>query len=311
MTMRTENLAILLATYNGEKYLAQQLDSVITQSCRDWELFIHDDGSTDSTPAILRKYAAGHPGRIHILEAPPCGGARDNFFYLMSEVDAPYIMFCDQDDVWFPNKIERSLRAMKELERKKGGDVPLLVFSDSTVVDGELRVLDKSFLHYQHLLPGKLRFADLMVQNVVSGNVSLFNRPLRKAALQYTDPRRVIIHDWWCALVAAYFGAIALVDGSTILYRQHGNNAVGAKQYSSLKAVLRNLKRRNEIKGNLYAEQVQAGEFARAFRLGEESLPALYARSMELRHMERRIFYMKYRLKKSGLIRTVGFYLFG
>ena len=111
-----EEIAILLAACNGERYLAEQLDSLLDQSFTDWRLYIHDDGSKDGTNTILKAYAGKYPNRIRLIQAPPTGGAKDNFLFLLRTVDAPYIMFCDQDDVWMREKIEKTYRRMRMIE---------------------------------------------------------------------------------------------------------------------------------------------------------------------------------------------------
>ena len=101
-------LAILLATYNGERYLQEQIDSLYRQTYKDWVLYIHDDGSTDGTCGIISKNAAEH-GNIVVMEHQGGHGAKDNFFGMLERVDADYYMFCDQDDVWLEDKVEKSL----------------------------------------------------------------------------------------------------------------------------------------------------------------------------------------------------------
>lgn len=311
MPLHTDNVAILLAAYNGEKFIEQQLDSIVNQTCSDWELFIHDDGSCDSTPAILKKYAAAFPDRIHLIEAAPRGSARSNFLFLMSQVDAPYVMFCDQDDVWNEDKIECSLSAIRRLESSNGKDVPLLVFSDATVVDCRLNIIADSFFSYQHLNPDRLRFSELLVQNTVPGNTSMFNRALLQHALRYSDENAIIIHDCWCALIASYFGAIGAIKKSTLLYRQHNENSMGAIKSSGLKYILSMLKKTDVIRASIIATRVQAGEFAKAFRLGSDSLPARYAAAGEMNKLQRLKFYGKNRIRRSGFYRRTGFYFFG
>ena len=308
---QTDRAAILLAAYNGERFIGQQLDSILAQSCPDWELFIHDDGSRDATPAILAKYAAACPDKIHLIEAPSTGSAKGNFLFLMQQVDAPYYLFCDQDDVWNKDKLENSLSALNALEAERGTAVPLLVFSDSAVADSELHVISESFLSYQGLDPRMLRFSELMVQNVVSGNASVINRSLCQYALRYTDADAIIMHDWWCALVAAYFGSIGFISESTLLYRQHGGNTLGAKKYFDPKYMLSLRKPFDMIRERIAAVRRQAGEFAKAFALGADSLPARFASAGELSKCQRIRFYRKNSLRKPGMYRTLGFYFFG
>ena len=311
MSIHTDHAAILLAAYNGEKYIAQQLDSLIAQTFPDWELFIHDDGSCDATPVILKKYAAAFPERIHIMEAPSQGSAKANFLFLMRQMDAPYIMFCDQDDVWKADKIERSLSVLRALEAQKGADVPLLVFSDATIVDKDLQVIDESFFGYQKLDPERLRFSRLMVQNVVPGNTALFNRALLQYARKCSDADAIVMHDWWCALVGACFGEIAFIKESTLLYRQHEKSLLGAKKYMEWKYPLDILRRPGRIRDSLRSTRTQAGEFAKVFGLEEDSLPARYAAKASMNKWQRLQFYRKNDIRKTGLSRDIGFYFFG
>lgn len=311
MTFRTDCVAILLATYNGERFLSQQLDSIIKQSCTNWELFIHDDGSSDLTCEIIKEYVSDYPNQIHLVEWAPQGGAKSNFLFLMSQVDAPYYMFCDQDDVWNQDKIECSLYAIRTLESDNGTDIPLLAFSDSTVVDSDLNIIHNSFLSYQGLNADRLRFSELIVQNVVSGNASIFNRSLLEYALKYTSEESIIMHDHWCALIAAYYGKIAFIEESTLLYRQHDSNTLGAIPNIGLRHIISRLKKKDDITSSILATRTQADEFAKSFELDSDSLPARYATIGELNKWRRCRFYLKYHFRKSRLPQNIGFYLFG
>ena len=311
MQFHTDHVAILLATFNGAAYLPRQLDSLLAQSSTDWELFAHDDGSRDGTAAILQAYAAADPGRIHLVEGPPQGSAKSNFLFLMEQVDAPYFMFCDQDDVWDAEKLACSLAAMKALEAEHGQNVPLLVFTDAAVTDRELNVIHESFFAYQNLHPEHLRFSELLVQNVVPGNTLLGNGSLLRLARQYSDGSAIVMHDGWCALVAAYFGRLAVVKKSTLLYRQHGENVLGAIKASGLSYVFSMLKRSAALRQAISASRVQAGEFAKVFSLEADSLPAQFAAVGELPKLRRLRFYKKHGIRKSGLLRNLGFAFFG
>jgi glycosyltransferase involved in cell wall biosynthesis len=223
---------ILLATYNGERFLAAQLDSVIGQTYGDWRLLARDDGSTDGSVDMLRAFAGDHPGKIVLIEDGDKGlGASGNFERLMGHSKADYVMFCDQDDVWLPDKIDRLFQAMRELEARHGMDVPLLVHSDLRVVGSDCEETQSSFFAFQGIEPSFGRCINrLLVQNVVTGCASIFNRSLLARALPI--PAEAAMHDWWLALVAASFGRIAFVREATVLYRQHGENAIGAKRVS-------------------------------------------------------------------------------
>ena len=236
-------IAILLATYNGEKYLKEQIDSILSQMDRVSEkcaLYVHDDGSTDGTCDILKEYAVSHPGKVELLEGPPQGGSTKNFMYMLGEVETDYYMFSDQDDVWLPEKIERQYREMKKLEEglhsgfsgqnlyasaemkengSKGSDeiveetanmgYPAMVFSDMKVVDEGLNVIDPSFYSYSNLNPHRTKLNELILENVVSGCCMMFNRRLRDLALRYSDLDKIKWHDWWITeIAAAVFGRI-------------------------------------------------------------------------------------------------------
>jgi len=194
-----DRIDILLATYNGAAFLEAQLESVVAQTHGDWRLIARDDGSTDRTPEILSAFQARHPGKVEILaDGDGNLGLVRNFSRLLEHSDAPYAAFCDQDDVWIPEKLELSLAKMRELEREHGGDVPLLVFTDLEVVDEGLRVIDSSFWKYQKLDPkGGRCFSRLLVMNVVTGCSALANRSLARIAAPVPSQARV--HDWWMA----------------------------------------------------------------------------------------------------------------
>jgi glycosyltransferase involved in cell wall biosynthesis len=222
---------ILLATFQGGAFLSEQLDSLFAQTCQDFRIVVRDDGSTDDTMAILQKYAAHRPGRIEVL--PPDGqrlGASGSFARLLGVSQAPYRMFCDQDDVWMSDKVAVSLTAMHDLERDKGSHTPLLVSTDLKVVNEELQVISDSFWGYQRIHPERLkRLSRVLVQNFATGCTVMLNRALADLALPI--PAEAIMHDWWLALVASRFGKAQPLARATVLYRQHGRNDVGARRW--------------------------------------------------------------------------------
>lgn len=219
---------ILLATYNGAAFLEAQLESIAAQTHEDWRLIARDDGSTDRTPEILSAFQARHAGRVEILaDGDGNLGLVQNFSRLMEHSDAPYAAFCDQDDVWIPEKLELCLAKMCELEREHGAETPLLVFTDLAVVDEDLNVIDRSFWHYANLRPDRCNSLNrLLLQNVVTGCTALMNRCL--VARVVPIPSGAHVHDWWVALVVSAFGKLAYVTRPTVLYRQHGRNLLGA-----------------------------------------------------------------------------------
>lgn len=231
---------ILLATCNGSRYLREQLDSLLQQTEQSWRLIVSDDRSDDATPEVIERFAQEHPGRVVLL--PPGSnrlGACGNFARLLASATAPYFMFCDQDDVWLPEKVQRSVASLRRLEQERGADVPALVHTDLRVCDRELRVLAESFWAFQTLDPQRGRaLPRQLMQNAVTGCALAGNRALRKLAAPI--PPAAIMHDWWLGLVAVAFGAVAALPEQTILYRQHGANTLGA-QVGGIRGYLRKL----------------------------------------------------------------------
>lgn len=225
----SDRIDILLATYNGERFLAEQLDSIAAQTHTNWQLIVRDDGSSDGTPALIEAFRARHPDKVTVLaDADGNLGLVQNFSRLMQHSDAPYAAFCDQDDVWMAEKLELSLAKMQQMEREQGADGPLLVFNDLMVVDDTLQPIHRSFWRYQRVQPGWCNhLSRLLTQNMVTGCTMLMNRSL--VALASPIPPALAYHDWWTALVSAAFGTSGYCAEPTVRYRQHMQNVVGAR----------------------------------------------------------------------------------
>lgn len=222
---------ILLATYNGSKYLSEQIDSILEQTHRNFRILVSDDGSSDDTLSILLRYKELLGEKLVILPNPAVGqGVIRNFENLMraslSDGLAPWSVFSDQDDVWLPGKIAASLKEMIRIESGDGGSVPCLVHSDLTVVDANLKVLSPLFSRYQLMDPAQCTPLSLLSVNQVTGCTMMVNRALLKMALPL--PTETIMHDWWCGLISSS-GRRFFIETPLILYRQHGSNQVGAK----------------------------------------------------------------------------------
>lgn len=224
---------ILLATYNGERYIAEQIESLQRQTYRNWRLLVSDDCSTDDTLNIIHSYAAVDSRISVVSEGVRHGGAKENFMFLLGKSDAFYAMFCDQDDVWLPERVELTLGLMHDLEKKYGAESPLLVFADANVVDECLDVKAESFEEYSCINPNRTAFAQVLAQSIGAGCTYLINRPLMLLARRCTDIGSVVMHDWWVALVASAFGHIGHVDRQVLLYRQHVDNTIGAARFSA------------------------------------------------------------------------------
>jgi glycosyltransferase involved in cell wall biosynthesis len=225
-----KNIVILMATYNGEKYLCDQIKSIQRQTILNWKLLVRDDGSQDNTRHLLKKLARKDARIRYLHDQLGCLGTTGNFGVLMRAAlaeGADAIFFCDQDDIWLPLKIVRQLQSLHEMERHCAPGTPVLCYSDLEVVDQNLRKIHPSFMHYdklEHEAHHPLQV--LSTQNFVTGCAVLINRTLLEFATPIPD--EVILHDWWLALCAAACGRIGYIDEPLVQYRQHSRNQIGA-----------------------------------------------------------------------------------
>lgn len=241
--MAASNLVVvLLATFNGSRYLRDQLNSIAGQSHSHWRLVVADDGSRDDTLAIVQSFAERYPDRVRIVLDGPAGSARDNFFRLLRIADpAPYYAFCDQDDVWSFDKLDRLVQRCRQIETQHSGQ-PCLVYSDLKVVDAQLGILNPSFMDQVRARPHDITHKTLLVENAIPGCAMLFNAVLADVFRTHKfDPTRVIMHDWWIALLASAVGHISYVPTSLVSYRQHATNTLGSVDRSGLAFALSKL----------------------------------------------------------------------
>lgn len=300
---------ILLATYNGAPYLREQLDSLLAQTHANWCLLIRDDCSTDATPSILAGYQKQFPSRVKIIPDDRLSlGASGNFAALLSAADADYLMFCDQDDIWRPDKIELTLVEMRRLEKIHGKSIPLMVHTDLAVVDEGLRDVADSLWQFQHSDPvGGKSLNRLLVQNIATGCTVMINLALRDLALPI--PPEAVMHDWWLALVAAAFGEIGQVTMPTVLYRQHGANDVGARQFN-LRDIIGQLYCRPETRATIARIQRQGAAFLDRYRQRltphQQEMLEIYACLDTFNGLLRRWYFLKYRYFYTGFVRNLG-----
>lgn len=220
------NIAILLSTYNGGLFLEEQINSILNQSFINWDLYIRDDGSTDGTLHIVEKYCEKY-SNIHFLKDDGNKGACKSFLWLLKKTEANYYMFCDQDDIWLPSKIQLSLEKMKDTENNYM-NIPILVHTDLKVVDINLKEISPSFWKYAKLKQNYLsQFNYLGACNGVTGCTIMINNEAKIKILPASP--KAPMHDYWMALKIAQTGRIVHVDTPTILYRQHDRNELGAK----------------------------------------------------------------------------------
>lgn len=308
-----DRVLVLLATYNGSKYIRQMVDSVLAQDYEDIFLVLSDDGSTDDTAEILEEYACKHPDRVtHYRSGLRFGNAQNHFMHLLRQFhDTPYIMFCDQDDYWHPDKIRKTLAKMQEIEKT---GLPAMVHTDLRVVDGNLKLMDSSFMHFSKLRGDRLALNQLLVQNVVTGCTMMLNRTLAELACKHLPQGEILMHDWYLALIAAAMGTTGYLDEATIDYRQHGNNVVGAKNTRSISYILKKIKN-DGVRTAMVQTYTQAKVFDSCFGSildnNTRKTVQAYAAMGNKNGFSRRINYVKYGFLKCGIQRIVAQFIWG
>lgn len=306
-----DKIEVLMAVYNGSAYIREQIDSILNQTYENWHLTISDDGSTDGTDLIADEYAAKYPEQItRVYSGVRFGNARDHFMWLSENCTSRYMLYSDQDDVFNPEKMSRLMDAMQNAERQWGRDLPILVFSDQTVVDEKLNVIEPSLMRCQKQAFDSFDYHALLIQNVVTGGAMMVNRPLCSLAVQCRSRERIIMHDWWMAATAARFGKIIYLDEPLSLYRQHGGNSVGAKRVGSAGYIAGMIGNLRGVREMILRKKSQAGVF-------EETYTALLTaedRQFLSRMKQSRSgirFYLKNRGYIHGFFRFMGWVMLG
>lgn len=263
--METKKVQILMSTYNGEHFLEEQIDSLLAQTWKNLEILIRDDGSKDRTPDILKKYSKEYKNiKIYLEENK---GVNQSFFELLQRSDADYVAFCDQDDVWLEEKIER---AVEKLEGEEG---PALYCSNKILVDRMGTPMKKQDMRMRR--PG---FGNAVVECICTGCTTVMNREMAQI-IKDRLPEHAILHDWWCYLAACYVGKVVFDEKAYIRYRQHEDNVVGAKAgfWGEVQAKAAYLKKsRGRLEGQLT-------DFARLYQ-GDEDKDALVQNVLAARH---------------------------
>jgi len=221
-------IEILLSTYNGELFLRQQLNSIVDQTYQEWEILIRDDGSCDNTISIINEYCERYPQKIKYISNNKNIGCLHSYEALLQVSNAPYIMFCDQDDVWMPDKIQRTFNKMILVEESHP-DSPILIHTDLEVVDQNKKTIHSSFWKLSYINPYLLKeFNYLGVYNGITGCSMMINKAAKNNALPFSANARM--HDSWISLCVSKVGYIDYIENKTILYRQHEYNKIGVEK---------------------------------------------------------------------------------
>ena len=320
-------IEILLATYNGERFLPEQIESITSQSYTDYHILASDDNSSDCTFEILRSYESVLGEKITVVKSNN-HSAKENFYNLLDMADAEYIALCDQDDFWESDRLKKSLKAIQRLEKRYGKETPILVHSDLEIVDENLNSKNKKMSEltgiseaikyakkeskYLYTISTEKSFSRYLVENNITGNTVIINKALLDI---YKRPEVSFMHDWWLGLIAFTFGKVGFLNECLVKYRQHENNELGAKNPLEL----HNIKKRNKqrIRENYDCMFAQVEEFLRLYKdeLGKSrSADTYFARkylnafaNMKSKNRVSKIRdILKYSFFKSSKILTIG-----
>ena len=264
-------IEILLATYNGERFLPEQIESITSQSFKDYYILASDDSSSDCTLEILRGYESVLGEKIKVVQSNT-HSAKENFYNLLDMADAEYIALCDQDDFWERDRLKKSLKAVQRLEKRYGKEMPILVHSDLEIVDENLNSQNKKMSEltgiseaikyakeeskYLYTISTEESFSRYLVENNITGNTVIINKALLDI---YKRPKVSFMHDWWLGMIAFTFGKVGYLNECLVKYRQHESNELGAKNPLEL----HNIRKRNKqrIRENYDCMFAQVEEF--------------------------------------------------
>lgn len=219
-------ICVLLSTYNGVRYLREQMDSILSQEEVDVKILVRDDGSNDETSAILQEYVAANPGRVFYEQGENVGFAM-SFTHLLQMgyerfSDCSYFAFSDQDDVWLPRK----LKAATDLLQKESQNIPVAYCSNLTLVDTDLNYIREAWKKEDV----RITKPRALVQNFATGCTMVFNKKAVEIYISHL-PQVIKVHDFLMYQLCVFLGKVIWDEHSYILYRQHGDNQIGKPGY--------------------------------------------------------------------------------
>ncbi|HEC1758836.1 TPA: glycosyltransferase family 2 protein [Campylobacter lari] len=221
-----DTIAIILATYNGEIYLKQQIDSILDQTYKNIKIYIGDDNSKDGTMNIIKAYKNLHPDKITYYQNKTNIGFIKNFEKLLQITKENYIAFSDQDDIWLPNKLEEQIKAIKEVEKKD--NLPIMCHSDLTMIDENQKIIYNSFFYFKkYKLKPEKDLGHILGPCGVMGNTMMINKTLKDIILPF--PEGIDFHDYYIAVMCELFGTRITIFNSLVYYRIHQNNTSNNK----------------------------------------------------------------------------------
>ena len=260
--MSDKKVAVLLSTYNGEKYVGAQIHSILTQSYKNIVLVVRDDGSSDKTVKIVKEYMENY-SNIKLVEGKNLGFIK-SFFELLKLEQADYYAFADQDDVWLPDKIALAVESLNKLDDSK----PNMAFSNSDYYDVDMKLIKEGE-------KGKtFSFTNSLYECVTQGMTMVINQKTKDTVLDYM-PERVFFHDWWVYMICSGMGNVAYDDVTTVKYRRDGKNAT-AEGESFIKLLIWRIKNLFG-KDGLLDIRIQQSEYKKLFydKLSDENKEVL------------------------------------
>jgi glycosyltransferase involved in cell wall biosynthesis len=308
-------ITIIMAVYNGQEYIREQLESLKDQTYTEWRLVIRDDRSSDKTAEIVKKFSDEVEQEVIFkVNEKPSGSAKNNFALLINDAkESDYVMFCDQDDIWKKDKIEITFNKMKQAEERYGRDFPLLVHGDVEVIDENGNINADSMFEMSHINADS-KLPQILIQNHVTGCTMMCNKKLIAGISEYASSEYIIMHDYLAALYASVFGKIEVIKKPLLSYRQHSGNSVGAKNNNNAVYLLKRLANgrksykeametsRNQVKFfvEIYREELAAEKYCK-----EYELMSGYASLGSRAKLYRIMFYKKNHIWKNGTIRKI------
>lgn len=308
-------ITIIMAVYNGQEYIREQLESLKDQTYTEWRLVIRDDRSSDKTAEIVKKFSDEVEQEVIFkVNEKPSGSAKNNFALLINDAkEFDYVMFCDQDDIWKKDKIEITFNKMKQVEERYGRDFPLLVHGDVEVIDENGNINADSMFEMSHINADS-KLPQILIQNHVTGCTMMCNKKLIAGISEYASSEYIIMHDYLAALYASVFGKIEVIKKPLLSYRQHSGNSVGAKNNNNPVYLLKRLANgrksykeametsRNQVKFfvEIYREELAAEKYCKEYELMRG-----YASLGSRAKLYRIMFYKKNHIWKNGTIRKI------
>ena len=308
--MASNDLAVVISVYNGERFLLQQLESILNEH-REIIFYIRDDGSSDNSESLILSFFRDKTNVVHYYSSDGMSlGPARSFWYLLQQVCEPYIFLSDQDDVWTKGRVGLLMSKLRDAEKSGDGCSPSLIFSDVEVVTERLGHISESFWKFQNAFPkGKVTLNRLLAQNYAPGCSMVFNKSLIDR-IRYL-PDEAIMHDWYLVIACASLGKVEFINETTLLYRQHCYNTIGASKFS-LFSYLREPKKLLLLKLVLSKTRYQANSIESSLvNCPAHHHPVFRGYEDLFGHSTLRILlsFFRYRYFKSNISRTLGMLL--